>query len=169
VILTDTVGFIRDLPHKLINAFHATLEETVTADLLLWVIDANDPFHHEKREEVRRVLEQIHADHIPCIEVYNKIDLLTDSAPHCEIGNDEHPTRVWLSAAKQLGLDLLRETVENELQEEVIYRHITLSPSQAKLRAQLYEQGSVLEERIDEAGNSVLRLRLTRRNQCIRA
>lgn len=108
VILADTVGFIRDLPHDLVAAFRATLEETRLASLLLHVVDAGDPQHQERSEQVNRVLQEIGAQDIPQIEVYNKIDLLENGAPRLERNRDGSVKRVWVSAANGAGLDLLR-------------------------------------------------------------
>ncbi|RJQ47784.1 MAG: GTPase HflX [Gammaproteobacteria bacterium] len=108
VILADTVGFIRDLPHDLVAAFRATLEETRLACLLLHVVDAGDPRHRERSEQVNQVLQEIGAQDIPQIEVYNKIDLLENGAPRLERHHDGSVKRIWLSAATGVGLDLLR-------------------------------------------------------------
>jgi len=110
VVLSDTVGFIRDLPPTLIAAFRATLEETVHADLLLHVVDASSHQREEQIAEVRKVLADIHADEIPTILVYNKIDE-TGYEPRVE--RDEHGTiaRVFVSALKRAGLDALRGAI----------------------------------------------------------
>ncbi len=108
VILADTVGFIRDLPHGLVAAFRATLEETRLASLLLHVVDVGDPHHHERSQQVNRVLQEIGAQDIPQIEVYNKIDLLENGTPRLERHRDGGVQRVWVSAANGAGLDLLR-------------------------------------------------------------
>ncbi len=108
VILADTVGFIRDLPHALVAAFRATLEETRLASLLLHVVDVGDPQHHKRSQQVNRVLQEIGAQDIPQIEVYNKIDLLENGAPRLERNRDGGVKRVWVSAANGVGLDLLR-------------------------------------------------------------
>lgn len=101
VILADTVGFIRHLPHELVEAFRATLEETKDANLLLHVIDASDPEHLEKAKAVAEVLEQIGASTVSQLIVYNKIDLLSDIEPHIDYDEKKMPYRVWVSAGKQ--------------------------------------------------------------------
>ena len=114
VVLSDTVGFIRDLPTQLVAAFRATLDETVHADLLLHVVDASSPVRHEQIEQVNRVLAEINALDIPQIVVMNKIDAapeLMDQGPLIERDEDGVPTRVFLSAREGLGLDSLREAV----------------------------------------------------------
>ncbi|MDF3883661.1 GTPase HflX, partial [Cupriavidus basilensis] len=114
VVLSDTVGFIRDLPTQLVAAFRATLEETVHADLLLHVVDASSPVRHEQIEQVNRVLAEINADDIPQIVVMNKIDAapeLLAQGPRVERNEDGVPTRVFVSARDGIGLDTLREAL----------------------------------------------------------
>ncbi len=110
VVISDTVGFIRDLPPTLVAAFRATLEETVQADLLLHVIDASSPQRDEQIQEVNKVLADIGANDIPCILVYNKIDLTGHAA---RIERDDHGTiaRVLVSAQQGHGLDGLRQAI----------------------------------------------------------
>lgn len=118
VILADTVGFIRHLPHDLVAAFRSTLEETREASLLLHVVDAFDEHRHAHIEQVNKVLGEIGADNIRQIEIYNKIDLLSDTAPHVE--RDEHGriARIWLSAATGEGLNLLRAALLEEVEQQ---------------------------------------------------
>lgn len=114
VVLSDTVGFIRDLPTQLVAAFRATLEETVHADLLLHVVDASSPVRHEQIEQVNRVLAEINADDIPQIVVMNKIDAspeLLEQGPRVERNEEGVPTRVFVSARDGIGLDALREAL----------------------------------------------------------
>src|SRR5699024_4729587 len=111
LIVADTVGFIRDLPHELIAAFRATLEETRNADVLLHVSDAVDPERREHARQVEAVLEEIGADQLPRIEVCNKIDCLAQQSARVEYAADGAPVRVWLSAASGEGVDLLREAL----------------------------------------------------------
>jgi GTPase len=110
VVLSDTVGFIRHLPHMLVAAFRATLEETVHADVLLHVVDASSADRDRQIEAVNQVLKEIGADAIPQILVYNKIDL-TAYAPRVEADEYGKIARVWISAAKGQGLDLLRHAL----------------------------------------------------------
>lgn len=111
IVLADTVGFIRHLPHKLVEAFRATLEESSNSDLLLHVIDAHEPERMAQIEQVLAVLGEIGADGLPMLEVYNKIDLLESMEP--QIQRDEHgkPERVWLSAREGKGLELLEQAI----------------------------------------------------------
>ena len=117
VSLSDTVGFIRDLPHKLVEAFRATLQEAAEADLLLHVIDAASPLLAEQQAEVDRVLEEIGADGVPPLLVYNKCDLLEDSQQSREVADwiEVHPgvrrQRVFVSARTGQGLERLRQAI----------------------------------------------------------
>ncbi len=111
VVLADTVGFIRHLPHDLVAAFRSTLEETCEAALLLHVIDASNENRHGCIQQVNAVLKEIGADEIPRIEVYNKIDMLNDCAPHIDRDADGRVQRVWVSAATGAGMDLLRQAL----------------------------------------------------------
>ncbi|WP_300647564.1 GTPase HflX [Paenalcaligenes sp.] len=110
VVISDTVGFIRDLPPTLIAAFRATLEETIHADLLLHVVDAASPQKDEQVHEVNKVLADIGADHIPTILVYNKIDS-TGLSPRLERDEEGNVVRVFVSALQRAGLDDLRTAI----------------------------------------------------------
>lgn len=110
VVISDTVGFIRELPHQLVAAFRATLEETIHADLLLHVVDAASPVRMEQIEQVNDVLSEIGADHIPQILVWNKIDA-AGLEPGVERDEYDKIRRVSISAQTGAGLDLLREAV----------------------------------------------------------
>ncbi len=117
VVISDTVGFVRELPHQLVAAFRATLEETIHADLLLHVVDASSPVRMEQIEQVNEVLREIGADHIPQILVWNKIDA---AALEPGIERDEHDkiSRVFLSARTGVGLDLLRGAITEAAQHQ---------------------------------------------------
>jgi GTP-binding protein HflX len=110
VVLSDTVGFIRGLPHELVEAFKSTLDETVEADLLLHVVDAASPARDAQIAEVERVLRDIGADGVPVLLVFNKIDRL-DRAPAVERDPCGTLSRVFLSASNGAGIDLLREAI----------------------------------------------------------
>lgn len=160
VILADTVGFIRHLPHKLVEAFRATLQETTEAALLLHVIDSYDEERLEHIEQVNNVLEEIGADQVPVLQVYNKIDQLPDARPR--VDRDEHgmPWRVWVSAVTGEGIDLLLAAISERLSGEMFHRTLTLTPTQGGLRARLYSQGAVIAETADEQGRMQLEVRL---------
>ncbi|KTC84931.1 ribosome rescue GTPase HflX [Legionella brunensis] len=159
VILTDTVGFIRDLPHQLIEAFRATLEETQEADLLLHVIDVSDPHWRDMVFAVEQVLEELGANDIPMIQVFNKID--QQEGWDAKIDRQEDGYKVWLSAKTGAGLDLLCQAIATQLQGAIIEEEILLAPEQAKLRATLYEMDAVLSEKIEEEGGWRLKIKLT--------
>lgn len=163
VVMADTVGFIRHLPHKLVEAFQATLQEASEASLLVHVIDAADPDRELNVEQVELVLKEIGADDVPVLKVMNKIDKL-DSAPRIERDGHGVPEVVWLSAQQGQGLELLHEALTERLANDVIGFSLTLTPEQGKLRAGLHELNAVREEAFDEQGHSVLDVRLPRRD-----
>lgn len=158
VILTDTVGFIRDLPHPLIQAFHATLEETKDADLLLHVIDVSDPHWPENAASVQKVLKEIGVDELKLIQVFNKIDLL-DGWP-AKLDYEDNTCKVWVSSTTGAGLDLLREAIIKQLYGAVIEEEIVLGVNESKLRAQLYELDAVLSETLIDEGGWRLKIRI---------
>ena len=163
VVMADTVGFIRHLPHKLVEAFQATLQEASEASLLVHVIDAADPDRELNVEQVELVLKEIGADDVPVLKVMNKIDKL-DSAPRIERDGHGVPEVVWLSAQQGQGLELLHEALTERLANDVIGFSLTLTHEQGKLRAGLHELNAVREEAFDEQGHSVLDVRLPRRD-----
>lgn len=164
VIVADTVGFIRHLPHKLVEAFRATLEETTEATLLLHVIDSNDNRRDENIEQVEQVLAEIGADDIPTLQVLNKIDLLDDFAPRIDRNEEGVPVRVWVSAVTGQGLDILFDAIVERLAENVVHHFILVGPADGKLRALLHEAGSVLNEEHRETGDTLLEIRLQNRD-----
>lgn len=160
-VLADTVGFIADLPHDLVEAFKATLEETREADLLVHVVDAASEDRDQNRLEVAAVLEEIGASERPVLEVYNKIDLL-ETSPRIDRDEDGVPQRVWVSAARGEGLDLLREALAERLGDDVLSRDVALRPDQSRLRATLYNLGAVEGEEFADDGSAHLQIRLPR-------
>lgn len=157
IILVDTVGFIRDLPHALIEAFSATLEETQEADLLIHVIDISDPNWRETVDTVERVLFEINSAHIPVIQVFNKIDLQDnwDSKSY----HEDNVSKVWLSAKTGEGLSLLKELISEKLFHGFQKETIHLSAHQAKIRAKLYALQAVSQEKPDEQGGWYLEVK----------
>jgi GTP-binding protein HflX len=114
IVVSDTVGFIRELPHQLVEAFRATLDETIHADLILHVIDACSPVAREQKAEVEAVLREIGADDIPRIEIMNKIDQMPQTFTEGAVltrDSEGIPSQVFLSARTGLGLDLLRSAL----------------------------------------------------------
>ncbi len=151
VVVADTVGFIRELPHDLVAAFQSTLTEAREATLLLHVVDVSDPRRAEHIDEVNRVLTEIGATDLPQLLVFNKIDRI-ETPPRIERDESGKISHVWLSAARQQGLDLLREAVAERL--ALSARRVTLkvAVSAGEVRARLYSAGLVAAERITEEG-----------------
>jgi GTP-binding protein HflX len=161
VVLADTVGFIRHLPHKLVNAFRATLEETVEADLLLHVVDVASAERDRNIEAVNEVLNEVGAN-APVLMVYNKIDSLDTHTPRLDRDDLGRPSAVWVSARDNLGLDLLQAAIIERLATNLVEDDLSLLPTQGRLRARLFAAGAVLSEQHGENGNSVLRVRMAR-------
>ncbi|GAC1627319.1 MAG: GTPase HflX [Nevskia sp.] len=159
-VLADTVGFIRDLPHDLIAAFRATLEESREAELLLHVIDASDPERGARIEQVESVLKEIGAHEVPRLQVFNKIDLREGELPHVEYDDEGLPQRVFLSARSGEGLELLRAAIATRLYPDLSEQELLLPPQAAKLRAQLFQLQAVRSETIDDDGSYRLQVRL---------
>jgi len=159
LVLADTVGFISHLPHALVDAFKATLEETQNADLLLHVIDAAAEHRDTLIAEVESVLAEIGASEVPQLRIYNKIDLL-EQAPRLMRDERGKPQAVYLSARKNQGLDLLEQALRELLQSGIFEGDIELAPAQGKLRAALFDMGAVTAEAFTDTGCSVLSIRL---------
>uniref|UniRef100_UPI00193412B6 ribosome rescue GTPase HflX n=1 Tax=Marinobacter mangrovi TaxID=2803918 RepID=UPI00193412B6 len=164
VVLADTVGFIRHLPHKLVEAFRATLEETTEASLLLHIIDCADERRDENIEQVEDVLLEIGADEVPVLQVYNKIDLLDDFRPRVDRNEEGVPVRVWVSAVTGEGIDTLFDAVVERLAEDVLSLSLLLGPHDGKLRALLHEAGGVVSEEYLDNGDAQVEARLQSRD-----
>jgi len=160
IVLADTVGFIRHLPHDLVVAFHATLEEVAEADLLLHVIDAQDEQKEFHSEQVNQVLETIGANDVPCILVYNKIDLCPHLTAKIDRDEDGQVKRVFISAEKGLGMKELATAVVEMFSKNVVEKQLVLAPKEGKLRAALYAHGAIVSEEVDEEGNYHLVIRM---------
>jgi len=158
VVLADTVGFIRHLPHSLVEAFKATLEEVARADLLVHVVDASMSENDERIAQVHAVLAEIGADHQPLLTVYNKIDRVNES-PRIERADGE-PSAVWLSAQRGDGLDLLREALVERLGADAPPMRVRLAAGAGKTRSWLYGIGAVLDEKTHDDGCIELTVRL---------
>ncbi|MEO1202425.1 MAG: ribosome rescue GTPase HflX, partial [Pseudomonadota bacterium] len=159
VILADTVGFVRDLPHELIAAFRSTLQETREADLILHVIDASDPHRWQRVRQVNTVLKDLEAERVPQIRVYNKIDLM-DRTPRVASNRDGEGRAVWLSAATGEGVPMLLDAICHRLRRKTLQGRMHLDPSQGRLRALLFEMGAVLEEKAADDGGWNLQLKM---------
>ena len=152
IVLADTVGFIRDLPHDLVAAFRSTLAEAREADLLLHVIDASDPERDTRVADVERVLAEIDAGHLPQVLVYNKIDRLESDVPRVENLDREGSLRVWTSARDGIGMDSLLAAIGQALASERVYQELMVPAASGRLRARLHEIGVVASETTEEEG-----------------
>lgn len=162
VIVADTVGFIRHLPHDLVAAFRATLEESVEADVLIHVIDAASERRDENIEQVMEVLSDIGADKIRPLEVYNKIDMIDGALQRIDRDDEGLPIRVWTSAVKDQGIDLLLEALEELAEEEQFIAKLRLPPQEGRLRGLLYELQAIENEENIDNGDMILEVRLDR-------
>ena len=161
VVFADTVGFISHLPHRLVDAFRATLEEAANATLLLHVIDAAAEDRATNIKRVEEVLKEIDAHKLPTLMVYNKVDLLEDFTARIDRNAEGQPVAVWLSALNNEGLDLLLQAVAERLPGEFVHKTLRLKPDQGALRASLYSHKAVLDEQVDENGWINLEVKLS--------
>ena len=161
-ILADTVGFISHLPHKLVEAFHATLEEAASASLLLHIVDAHSEERHANIQSVNEVLEEIGALELPTLTVYNKIDLLNGVTPRIDRDAQDKPVAVWLSAQTGEGCDLLLKAISELLADDMVCESFLLAPYMGKLRAMLYQHNSVVSEAPGQNGDLLLEVRIPR-------
>jgi GTP-binding protein HflX len=159
VVLADTVGFVRALPHELVASFRSTLQEAREADLLLHVVDASDPKRDERMEQVREVLRGIGAGDIRELLVFNKIDLSGDKA-RSFAGADGIVTQVWTSAASGAGLDLLRESLAHAVRPNQVRRTLHLQLQAAAVRSDLYKRNAVRSEKQCDDGSWDLEVEL---------
>lgn len=158
-VLSDTVGFIRHIPHDLIESFHATLEEIKEADLLLHVIDASDDQRQLRIQQVNQVIEEIGAAQVPQIEIYNKIDKIEGMFARQQ-DEGETQARVWLSAQLGTGIDALKAMIMAKLWANQDTHDLHLPATAGKLRASLYEHGAVREETAHEDGGWLMKVSL---------
>ncbi|HRP87077.1 MAG TPA: GTPase HflX [Gammaproteobacteria bacterium] len=157
VVLADTVGFVRDLPHELVAAFRSTLKETRDAALLLHVVDIADPLRDERIGDVNRVLEEIGAERVPQLLVYNKADL--GGEPPGLLRDEAGKVRgVRLSARTGAGLELLIDALREHFGEGQVAGTVHLDASEARMRAKLYDADMVRKESEDQAGGWNLEL-----------
>ncbi len=163
VVLADTVGFVRDLPHELIAAFRSTLQEAREADLILHMIDASDPNRWQRARQVNAVLKQLDADRVPQIRVYNKIDKL-DREPRLTKLSQGGGRAVWLSAVTGEGIPLLLDSIGGRLRRKMVRGLMQLHPSQGRQRALLFEMGAVTQEKPADDGGWILELEMVERD-----
>jgi GTP-binding protein HflX len=150
VVLADTVGFIRELPHELVAAFQSTLQEAREAHLLLHVVDASDPRRDEHMQQVDTVLEEIGAGEIPQLRVYNKIDRLELDRSWSAARMDSRRGVDQRRGGR--GLELLREAIAERLDLNVQRLWMHLPPAAGAMRARLYAANVVRDERALEDG-----------------
>ena len=163
VVVADTVGFVRDLPHELIAAFRSTLQEAREADLILHLIDASDPNRWQRVRQVNSVLKELDADQVPQIRVYNKIDKL-DRRPRVTKNRDGEGRAVWLSATTGEGVPMLIEAIARRLRQKTVQRVIHLRPDQGRQRAKLFDLGAVTSEQVLEEGGWSIALKMTEKD-----
>ncbi len=160
-VLADTVGFIRHLPHDLVAAFKGTLEETAQADLLLHIVDASDERKESNIDAVNAVLEQVGASEVKTLIVFNKADLVPDSASDIIRDESGKPTRVYVSAKTGWGIDNLLSAVSELLSDNLCEFTVKIGAVNGRLRSLLYAAKSVDSESYDDNGFAVLNIRIT--------
>jgi len=159
VVISDTVGFIRELPSELIEAFLSTLEEVSDADLLIHVLDSSDRFMHQNKQSVESILKQIGADQIPTIYAYNKIDLvkkgldLLNTYQHIEV-----------SAKENIGTEKLIESIALMINPQPIKTILRINVNESKIRAQLYSIANVIQECLINENTLELTVEIDERN-----
>ena len=161
-VIADTVGFIQDLPHELVEAFKSTLEETRQANVLLHVVDASDPNNRDKIEQVEDIIEQIEAQDIPKIIVMNKIDGIADFKPRLDKDHDGNIYRVWISAHTGEGIDLLYQALSQSLSGMMTFAGIKLDVQSAYIRSEIHKVGFIQKEIMNEFGQWLLEINVTR-------
>ncbi|NLS14684.1 GTPase HflX [Vibrio sp. SM6] len=160
-ILADTVGFIRHLPHDLVAAFKATLQETQEADILLHVVDASDERFRENIRAVDEVLEEIEASEVPSLLVMNKIDTMDDQSPRIELDDEGVPRAVWLSAKEGRGIEMLFDALTMRLASNMVAHRLCVPPAhQGRFRSQFFNLRCIQQEEYDEQGNLLIDIRM---------
>jgi GTP-binding protein HflX len=160
-ILADTVGFIRHLPHDLVAAFKATLQETQEADILLHVVDASDERFHENIAAVNEVLAEIDADKVPSLVVMNKIDNLDGQQPKIDRDEEDIPRGVWVSAIEGKGIELLFQALTERLVKQIVQYQLCIPPQhQGRIRSLFFQKKSIQKESYDPDGNLLISIRM---------
>jgi len=148
ILFSDTVGFISELPTQLIESFKATLDELKSADLLLHVVDISDIDHRQKEKEVNQILDELNLQSIPQIRVNNKCDIKGST----NFDSKNKDNEVWISAEKNIGIQELRELINNDLFNGIYRGWISLEASLGKIRAKLFRMGCIDEEKVSPTG-----------------
>lgn len=164
VILADTVGFIRHLPHDLVAAFKATLQETRQADLLLHVVDCADENMGDNFDQVQSVLKEIEADEITQLVICNKIDLLEELEPKIDYDAENKPIRVWVSAQQGLGLELVSKAITELIGESITELTLSIPAAAGHYLGQFYRLDAIQQKSYDDLGNCILSVRLSDAN-----
>ena len=160
-VIADTVGFIQDLPHELVEAFKSTLEETRQANVLLHVVDASDINNRDKIDQVQEIIEQIEAQDIPSIIVMNKIDEISCFSPRLDKDDQGNIYRVWLSANTGEGIDLLYKALSQSLSGMMTFARIKLDVQSAYIRSEIHKVGFIQKEIMNEFGQWLLEINVT--------
>jgi len=163
VILADTVGFIRHLPHDLVESFRSTLQETAQAHLLFHIIDASDDMRLENINAVETVLHEIGAMKVPQIQIMNKIDRL-DISPRIDRDEEGNVKRIWVSAMEGQGLELIHRVLADYFKQDIVKGSLNISPADARIRAMLYDIKAVENEKTNDQGEYVLQLNIPKRD-----
>lgn len=157
IVLADTVGFIRHLPHDLVAAFRSTLQETNDADLLLHVVDITAEEREDTIDQVNQVLEEIGAGDVPQLLVFNKLDRLGKVEARVDFRADESgvdiPVRAWCSAKTGEGIEGLLEAIQTRIQPRSAQVELSIPSNEGRLSALLHEHGRIDSEKYDDNGN----------------
>ena len=164
LVLADTVGFIRHLPHELVAAFRSTLQEASEANLLLHVIDANAEDRDDTIYQVDQVLEDIDANEIQQLQVFNKIDLLDNVEPHIDRDDTGKPLKVWMSAVTGAGVDLLIQALVEIFSSTKVKRKCYLQADQGGVRASLFNYAKIIDEQVNECGGWDLSIEIDKKH-----
>ena len=159
VVISDTVGFIKELPIELIEAFLSTLEEVSDADLLIHVLDSSDRFMHQNKQSVEKILKQIGADKIPTIYAYNKIDLVKKSLDL--LNTQQH---IEVSAKENIGTEKLIESIALMINPQPIKTILRINVNESKIRAQIYSIANVIQECLINENTLELTVEIDKRN-----
>ncbi|MCZ6632776.1 MAG: GTPase HflX [bacterium] len=162
ILLTDTVGFIKKLPHHLVASFRGTLEEAIEANLLLHVVDASHPACHEHIATVIDVLGDLDIAENPILMVFNKVDQIQDP-DYQRVLESESPDGIFISAQTGEGLDDLKWAIYNRLEDERTTLNLQIPQSEGKLLSELYRIGEILNT-VYEGNNVLLEIKLSRQN-----
>lgn len=163
-VLADTVGFVQNLPHDLVAAFKATLVEVQEAQLLLHVVDCSDEHMHENMTTVDNVLQQLDANSIPQLVIYNKIDLLEGMESRIDYDESGFPERVWISAHQKSALDLIQQAIFEKLAVQVYNITFRLPVDRGDYLGLLFEYSEVLEQNYDDQGRCLITVSMPQKN-----